>query len=468
MSTMVTPMGVNAGARLDRLPMSPWHYRLIALVTAGVFIDLFELYSGGSILAALVQSGWSTMSINATFLSVTFFGLLVGAWLAGILGDRYGRRFCYQLNLALFGFASLAAGFAPNMTVLIGLRFIMGLGLGAEVVVGYATLAEFLPARNRGRWVACMALIANFSSFVSLSVAYFIIPALGWRAMFVLQGLAALGIWLARKSMPESPRWLESVGRMDEADKVLQSIEAEVAKTHVVPAMSTRGPAPRTEPVSVTVLFSRSVLRRTMIGILINVTVGFTLYGFLQWLPTIFVQQGMTLSSSLQILMVMAIGKTVGAAAGMFLSDWIGRKPSIVAFALLSAVIGIALVFADGPWFIATSFMLAVTLGIANTVAFTVYVPELFETRYRLRGTGLCGAAGRLATSAVQFLVVYLYGLGGLGAIVGMLVVLLIVEAIVIQLFGDETRQVSLEAAAPADIGEMRSAGLPSIEPVKS
>jgi putative MFS transporter len=83
MSLAASPMGVNAGARLDRLPMSRWHYKLIALVTAGVFVDLFELYSGGSILAALVQSGWSTMSINATFLSVTFLGLLIGAWCAG-------------------------------------------------------------------------------------------------------------------------------------------------------------------------------------------------------------------------------------------------------------------------------------------------------------------------------------------------------------------------------------------------
>lgn len=448
MSPAPGAVSANAGSRLDRLPMTTWHYRLVALVTAGVFVDLFELYSGGSILAALVQEGWSTMSINATFLSVTFMGLLIGAWLAGVLGDRYGRRFCYQLNLAIFGFASLAAAFAPNMTVLIGLRFVMGLGLGAEVVVGYATLAEFLPAKNRGRWVAFMALIANFSSFVSLSIAYYVIPNLGWRYMFAIPGIAALLIWLARKSMPESPRWLESVGRVAEADKVLSEIEARVGMTRPVPEIISRAPAQRVEQVSAAILFSRLVLRRTLIGILINITVGFTLYGFLQWLPTIFVQQGMTLSSSLQILMVMAIGKTVGAAAGVVLADWAGRKPSIVLFALLSALLGMALVFSQGAVFIGMSFALAVALGVTNTLAFTVYVPELFETRYRLRGTGLCGAAGRLATSAVQFLVVYLYANGGLAAIVSMLAGLLVLEAIAVQLFGPETRQVSLEDAA--------------------
>lgn len=444
-------IGVNAGGRLDRLPMSAWHYRLVALVTAGVFVDLFELYSGGSILAALVQSGWSTMSINATFLSVTFIGLLIGAWMAGVLGDRYGRRFCYQLNLAIFGVASLAAAFAPNMTVLIALRFVMGLGLGAEVVVGYATLAEFLPAKNRGRWIAFMALIANFSSFISVSMAYFIIPSLGWRYMFAIPGAAALLIWLARKSMPESPRWLESVGRMEEADNILSDIEARVGRTAKLPDAASRAPIASIEPVSSAVLFSRPVIRRTLIGILINITVGFTLYGFLQWLPTIFVQQGLTLGSSLQIVMVMAIGKTVGAAAGMVLADWAGRKPSIVLFALLSCVLAIGLMFAEGQIFTATSFVLAVALGVTNTISFTVYVPELFETRYRLRGTGLCGACGRLATSAVQFLVVYLYANGGLAAIMGMLVGLLLLEACAVQFFGEETKQVSLEEAASSN-----------------
>jgi MFS transporter, putative metabolite:H+ symporter len=386
----------------------------------------------------------------------------------GVLGDRYGRRFCYQFNLALFGVASLTAAFAPNMTILICLRFVMGLGLGAEVVVGYATLAEFLPARNRGRWVAFMALIANFSSFVALAVAYYVIPMLGWRFMFAIPGLAALGIWFARKSMPESPRWLESVGRTEEAGKVLEIIEEQVARTKPVPAIVKFAAAPLAEPVSAAVLFSHPVLRRTLIGILINVTVGFTLYGFLQWLPTIFVQQGMTLSSSLQILMVMAIGKTIGAAVGMFPADWAGRKPSIVLFALLSALIGIGLVFAQGPVFIVTSFALAVALGVTNTISFTVYVPELVETRYRLRGTGLCGAAGRLATSAVQFLVVYLYGIGGLAAIVTMLVALLILEAIVIQLFGSETGRVSLETASASDGREDFSAGVPAAVHAKS
>ncbi|WP_027583865.1 MFS transporter [Bradyrhizobium sp. Ai1a-2] len=437
----------DAGARLDRLPMSRWHCKLTALIGAGIFIDIFELYSGSSVLAALVQDGWSTVAINANFLAVTFVGLLLGAWLAGILGDRFGRRFCYQLNLALFGFASIAAAFAPNMTVLIILRFFIGLGLGAEVVVGYATLAEFLPANVRGRVISAVALISNFSFFISLVIAYYIIPSIGWRYMFLLPGVAAVCVWLARKSMPESPRWLEANGRTDEAEALLRDIEEQVAQGRPLPSYRPEAPVAMS-PVSFAILFSPGVLRNTLVGILINITVGFSLYGFMQWLPTIFVERGMTLGSSLQVSMVFALGKTTGAVIGALIADRFGRRPVITLFSSLSALIGAGLVFAQGAAFLGVGFALATCLGVANTIAFTVYVPELFETRYRLRGTGLCGAAGRLATSAVQYLVVFLMAWGGLGAIASALAVALLMQAVVVWLFGIETMREPLERTA--------------------
>ncbi len=142
---------VNAGARLDRLPLGRFHRRILTLIAAGMFFDAFDIYLQGGLLGALVHDGWSTPAINAAFLSKTFLGMLVGALAAGYLGDRFGRRVSYQINLAIFGLASLAAAFAPSMTVLIWLRFVMGIGLGAEIVVGYSTLAEFIPPSHRGR-----------------------------------------------------------------------------------------------------------------------------------------------------------------------------------------------------------------------------------------------------------------------------------------------------------------------------
>ena len=158
---------VNAGARLDRLPICAFHWRILGLIGAGMFLDAFDIYLAGGVLGAVLKEGWSTLQLNATFVSSTFIGMTLGAWFSGILGDRFGRRFTYQVNLAIFGLASIAAAFAPSMTVLIACRFIIGIGLGAEIVVGYATLTEFVPASSRGRWIGLLAVITNFSLFAS-------------------------------------------------------------------------------------------------------------------------------------------------------------------------------------------------------------------------------------------------------------------------------------------------------------
>jgi putative MFS transporter len=141
----------------------------------------------------------------------------VGSFAAGVLGDRYGRRFSYQLNLLVIGITSLAAALAPSMLWLIGFRLVMGLGLGAEIVIGYSTMSEFVPPQVRGRWIGYLAFITNTAVAASALVGYFAIPTVGWRVMFALAGVGALIVWYARKAKPESPRWLAAKGRFAEA-----------------------------------------------------------------------------------------------------------------------------------------------------------------------------------------------------------------------------------------------------------
>ena len=106
---------VNAGARLDRLPISSFHYRIFWLVGAGMFFDGYDLYVAGGVLASAIQTKFSTLPQNLQFLSLTFVGMTLGALITGFVGDKFGRRFTYQINLLIFGLASLAAAFAPNM-----------------------------------------------------------------------------------------------------------------------------------------------------------------------------------------------------------------------------------------------------------------------------------------------------------------------------------------------------------------
>ena len=134
---------VNAGARLDRLPISSFHYRIFWLVGAGMFFDGYDLYVAGGVIASVIQSKFSTPLQIPQFVSLTFVGMTIGALVTGFVGDRFGRRFTYQINLLIFGLASLVAAFAQDMDQLIACRFVQGLGLGAEIVVGYSTLTEF-------------------------------------------------------------------------------------------------------------------------------------------------------------------------------------------------------------------------------------------------------------------------------------------------------------------------------------
>jgi len=174
-------MPVNAGARLDRLPLSSFHRRIMWLIGAGMFFDGFDIYLAGIVLGATVKSGFSTLGQNAEFVSATFVGMMLGSLVTGFLGDRFGRRFTYQSNLAIFGFASLAAAFAPSMQVLILIQFVIGFGLGAENVVGYSTLTEFVPPQSRGKWLGFMTVFVVTGLPAAALLGRLIIPSLGWR-----------------------------------------------------------------------------------------------------------------------------------------------------------------------------------------------------------------------------------------------------------------------------------------------
>jgi len=441
------------GGRMDRLALGPFHRRLLALIGAGLFLDGFELYLTAGVLDALTRSGWSTMAYNASFVSMTFIGMVFGAWTAGVLGDRFGRRFTYQFNLLLFGGASLAAALAPNIETLIGLRFLMGVGLGAEVVVGYATLTEFVPASHRGRMIGWLAVITNVSLFAATMMGMWVIPHLGWRYMFVIVGVGALVVWVLRKKLPESPRWLEVQGRHDEATRVVDDIEREAG---VIPAgVATKGfTATANGPVTpsgVTVwtLFRPPILQRTLMGILMNVVVGFCLYGFINWLPTFLVKQGVSIASSLLWLTVMALGAPVGAIIGLLLSDRVGRRPVIVGASLWAACFGAAFAWigssGDAMALMVMGFLLFVGIYVILAVGFALHVPELFRTEYRLRGTAVCSTFGRIATASVQYVVIWLFAIGGLTGVVSLLVGLLVLQAVVFALFGIETARQSLE-----------------------
>ena len=445
--------GINAGARLDRLPIGAFHRRILWLIGLGMFLDACDIYLAGGVLGTLVKSGWSDLNANAAFLSATFLGMLAGTFAAGWLGDRYGRRFSYQLNLLVFGLASVAAAFAPTMQWLIGIRFVMGIGLGAEIVVGYSSLAEFMPRAKRGRYVALLSMLTNMAVPVTGLGGAWLIPAIGWRSMFGIVGVCALVVWVLRKTMPESPRWLESRGRLDEAEALVRSIEAEAAGAGPLPPVVEAIEVPPAQG-RYAELFGPGLLRHLVLGIIVACASGVSLYGFLSWVPTFLVKQGLSIGSSLWFSGIMGLGAPLGALLGAATADRFGRVRCLAGLALAEAVLGfIYPLVGNGVELIAVGFALTLCAYGIVAIGFALYIPELFPTRLRLRGASVVVGISRLTSSQVGFAIVTIFGAFGIGGVAGFLSGSMLVMAAAVMLMGRETSNRSLEAIEAASDG---------------
>lgn len=442
---------VNAGSRLDRLPISKFHYRIFWLVGAGMFFDGYDLYVAGGVLASTIQTKFSTLPQNLQFLSLTFVGMTIGSFITGFVGDKYGRRFTYQVNLLVFGLASFAAAFAQDMNQLIVCRFVQGLGLGAEIVVGYSTLTEFVPPATRGRWLAFMAFLVVAGFPVTAILGYLIIPTWGWRPMFIIAGIGSLVVWYLRKNLPESPRWLEAQGRHAEAETLMKAIEKEVAST--AGALPAPKPAIATPQLSGAAMFKPPILQRLLVGSWCLITINTLIFGFVIFLPQFFLRQGLTISNSLGYTVVLASASLVGCAVGAYLSDSIGRRWSIIVGSVLTIVFG--WIYArfnassDPVTVLSVGAVLIVAIYIQTALLFGVYTPELFPTEIRLRANGICNTFGRAATVVSPFVVGYLMVHYALPGVVWLMIGLVVVQIVAVYLWGVEPAKRSLEVLDP-------------------
>jgi putative MFS transporter len=437
-------MAVNAGARLDRLPVGPFHYRIFWLVGAGMFFDGYDLYVAGGVLAATIQSKFSTLPQNLQFISLTFVGMTIGSLVTGFIGDKYGRRFTYQVNLLVFGLASIAAAFAQDMTQLIICRFVQGLGLGAEIVVGYSTLTEFVPPKSRGRWLAFMAFLTVCGFPVTAILGYLIIPTWGWRPMFIIAGLGSLVVWYLRKNLPESPRWLEAQGRTEEAEALMQAIEKESPAPLPPPVVATP-PA----QVEASAMLRPPLLHRMIVGCWVLITINTLIFGFVIFLPQFFLRQGLTIANSLGYTVVLAAASLVGCAVGAFTSDFIGRRWSIIGASIATIVFGWIYshfsAASDPITVLGVGFVLIVAIYVQTAILFGVYTPELFPTEIRLRANGICNTFGRGATVVSPFVVGYLMTTYQLPGVIWLMIGLVLVQIAVVWAWGVEPARRSLE-----------------------
>jgi putative MFS transporter len=332
---------------------------------------------------------------------------------------------------------------SPDMATLIVLRFVMGLGLGAEIVVGYSTMTEFAPPASRGKWMAFMAFVVVSGFPVTSVLGTLIIPSFGWRPMFVIAGIGALIVWYLRKNLPESPRWLESHGRGEEAEALLQKIETEVAAGQPLPPPGPSQPIPE---FSLASLWGPALLPRMVVGSVVLVTINTLIFGFVNWIPTFFVQQGLSITRSFAYALVIALGSPFGCALGAFGADRFGRRRTIIGASALTIILGAIYPFMANPAaLLAVGFLLIVAIYVLTAMIYGVYTAELFPTGVRLRANGICNMFGRGATIVTPFIVVSLFKGYGVAGVLGLMIGLLVIQILVVALWGIEPAKRRLE-----------------------
>ncbi|MEV5601806.1 MFS transporter [Streptomyces sp. NPDC052299] len=447
----------DTGSRLDRLPASGWHRRLTAIVGIGAFFDLYEVFLGGVLAAALAEPWGLSHHQKSWLIASSFLGMFVGANVLSFLADRFGRRRMFLINLGAYSLCSLACAFAQDATQLSVLRFLAGLGLGAELVLVDTYLAEFLPRSVRGRYIAW----AYTLGFVGVPVAALLGARLvakhelfgvdGWRWLLVAGALGAAFIQLLRTRLPESPRWLSARGRNAEAEAIVRDIEARAGGAPT----PTKPPAVRPEPaeaptgpvrVPLKRMFQPPYARRTIMWWIFQVlqTVGY--YGFGSLAPVVLQAKGHTVTESLTYAALSYLGYPVGSALSVPLIDRVERRTLIIASALGIASFGLVFAFASASWLIVgAGFLLTVCSNVFSN-AFHVYQTEIFPTGLRSSAIGIAYSLSRLTSVVLPF--VALDVLEDLGATAvftgsGVLMVLLCVN---VRLLGPRTNGRALDA----------------------
>ncbi|WP_431910323.1 MFS transporter [Amycolatopsis thermoflava] len=444
-------------ARMERIPFRRgFHGRVVAMLGAGTFFDNFDLISLSIVLSAVAVNLHLDSAAAGLLISVGFLGQAIGAIGFGLLSERFGRKRVFVAALALLGLMSVASAFAPSSELLGLMRFLQGVGLGAEVPVATALLNEFVRGRSRGRVLMLYKLTLPLGVLAASAVGAVLLatlpPTSSWRAMFLFGGIPLILAFIAYRTLPESPRYLVQQGHLEEARRIVNAMEGTTTPEQG-PALTVKQ---RPQPTRFSEIFSTRYRSRTLVAWALWFSTYFVLTGMLTWLPVLLVQIGHLTPSIastvvgalalLDIVILIVIASTVDSAGRRF---WFRCGYGT---ALLGAALGVAFGMAGvlQTWWaiLAASTVLLVGVKINGPLVY-LYSAEIYPTRIRAWGTMSASSWRNIAAAFAPSLVGFLLQ-GGTGLpVVYVVFGLIAVAGFCVQArWVDETKQAALEELA--------------------
>ncbi|ARD55014.1 MFS transporter [Bacillus safensis] len=433
--------------RMESVPFSRWHLKPRIIMGSATFFDAFDALSLAFVLPVLIGMWNLSPAQIGLLIGSGYIGQAIGAIFFGWLAERRGRVFSAKWTVFLMSIMSIACVFSGNFMALFIFRFIQGIGVGGEVPVAASYINELSRAQGRGRFFMLYEMIFPLGLMISAQIGAFVVPSFGWKWMFLIGGIGGLIVFVFFFMLRESPRWLISKGRLDEAERIIEEIEASTDKRMPVANQVSSS----TEKGDWKELFSTFYRKRTLVVWGLWFSAYFVSNGLNNWLPSLYnTVYHLPVGDSLRAASLTNILQTIGVFACAFLIDKVGRKRWATIAFVLTGVLLTALWISGATSPESVIYLGSAAYGMMGTITVLLYLytPEIYPTRMRVIGTAFATAWLRLASAIAPIMIGFILEVSGVSTIFILFASVTVVGAI-LAFKMIETREKVLEDIAP-------------------
>ena len=436
---------------------------MVVLLSLGGCVEFYDMFLTAYIAPSLYRSGIFTATTKeifglegiASFAAAFFTGLFLGTLCLGRLADRFGRRAIFSFALCWYSACTFIMAFQQTAAEIDLWRLVAGIGVGVELVTIDTYLSELVPRGKRGpafafnQFIAFLAVpLVAFLSYLLGTTRWWNVD--GWRWVVLIGSSGALIIFFIRRVVPESPRWLEQRGRLEEADEVMRRMEDQVEREIQRPL-----PAPQSFPDEVVPgagafkeIWQAPYRRRTVMLMVFNLCQAIGFYGFANWAPTFLIAKGINVTKSLEYTFLIALANPVGPLIGWIFAERWQRKWQIVWSAVSIAVFGLCFSQQRVPVAVIVTGILVTLSNNWMSFTFHAYQAELYPTRIRAQAVGFVYSWSRLGGVIGSFVIAFVLKVYGTAGVFVFIALCMLLVAIVIGGFGPLTNNRRLEEIA--------------------